>query len=64
MVRIKVSGDGPGSSIQQATAEFVDVEALAAALDVPQRVALAQAQSAAFKAGLHPGAPWPEGSDD
>lgn len=65
-VRIKVSGDGEGSTIQQATAEFVDVEELAEALDCPQRVALAQAQTVAWAAGLHPGAPWPteEAADD
>lgn len=66
-VRIKVSGDGPGSTIQQATAEFVDVEALAAHLGCAQRVALARAQGAAWRAGLHPGAPWPpdgEADDD
>lgn len=57
-VRIKVSGDGTGT-IQQATAEFTDVEALAQALDCPQRVALAAAQSVAWQEGLLPGAPWP-----
>lgn len=57
-VRIKVSGDSTGA-IQQATAEFTDVEALAAALECPQRVALAAAQSVAWQAGLLPGAPWP-----
>lgn len=57
-VRIKVSGDGAGT-IQQATAEFADVERLAGELDCPQRVALATAQGVAWKAGLQPGAPWP-----
>lgn len=58
-VRIKVSGDGPGQPIQQATAEFTDVEELAHHLGVAQRVALAQAQATAWEQGLHPGAPWP-----
>lgn len=58
-VRIKVSGEGEGSKIQQATAEFVDVEKLAEQLDVPQRIALARAQTIAWEHGLHPGAPWP-----
>ncbi|HJE50512.1 MAG TPA: LarC family nickel insertion protein, partial [Tessaracoccus flavescens] len=60
-VRIKISGDGPGSTIQQATAEFSDVEALAQHLQVSQRVALSEAMSAAWQAGLAAGAPWPEG---
>lgn len=59
-VRIKVSGDGPGHPIQQATAEFIDVERLAEHLQVPQRVALSQAQTVAWGTGLYPGAPWPE----
>ncbi|WP_353081917.1 nickel pincer cofactor biosynthesis protein LarC [Tessaracoccus lapidicaptus] len=65
-VRIKVSGDGPGSPIQQATAEFVDVEDLAAHLGCAQRVALTKAQGAAWRDGLYPGAPWPPetGDDD
>lgn len=58
-VRIKVSGGGPGTAIQQATAEFVDIEALATVLGCSQRVALSRAQSVAWQAGLHPGAPWP-----
>ncbi len=60
-VRIKVSGNQTGT-IQQATAEFVDVEELASALACPQRVALAAAQSVAWEAGLQPGAPWPTGT--
>ncbi|MDO5734926.1 MAG: nickel pincer cofactor biosynthesis protein LarC [Propionibacteriaceae bacterium] len=63
-VRIKVAGDGPGTGIRQATAEFVDVEALATALGVPQRVALANAQAAAWAAGLHPGGSWPTEAND
>jgi len=63
-VRIKVSGDGPGRPIQQATAEFVDVQALAEALDVAERVALSRAHAVAWHAGLRPGAPWPEVHDD
>jgi len=62
-VRIKVAGEPDTGVITQATPEFVDVEALAAALDVPQRVALTQAQAAAWDAGLKPGAPWPEVAD-
>lgn len=58
-VRIKVSGEGPGAEIHQATAEFVDVEALSEALGIPQKVALGNAQSAAWAVGLHPEAPWP-----
>lgn len=58
-VRIKISGDGPGKTIQQATAEFADVEKLAERLGVSQRFALAQAQSAAWAQGLRPGEPWP-----
>ncbi|WP_296136492.1 nickel pincer cofactor biosynthesis protein LarC [uncultured Tessaracoccus sp.] len=63
-VRIKVSGDGPGHPIQQATAEFVDVARLAEARGEAQRIALARAQSAAWATGLRPGAPWPEGARD
>ena len=63
-VRIKVSGEPHNDVIQQATAEFVDVEGLAVALDIPQRVALAQAQATAWDAGLRPGAPWPKGCAD
>ncbi|MHA7861462.1 nickel pincer cofactor biosynthesis protein LarC [Tessaracoccus sp. Y36] len=59
-VRIKLSGDGEGSPIQQATAEFVDVQALAEALGVAERVALGRAHAVAWAQGLHPGAPWPE----
>lgn len=59
-VRIKVSGEGSGRTIQQATAEFIDVEQLAEHLGVAQRVALTQAQSVAWAAALYPGAPWPE----
>lgn len=62
-VRIKVSGDGPGTPIQQATAEFADVEKLADLLSAPQRVALARAQITAWDHGLHPGAPWPSDSE-
>lgn len=62
-VRIKISGDGPGSTIQQATAEFADVEALADAVHVPQRVALARAMAVAWREGLYPGAPWPMEAD-
>lgn len=58
-VRIKVSGDGEESTIQQATAEYVDVEELADLLNVPQRIALARAQNIAWENGLYPGAPWP-----
>lgn len=63
-VRIKVSGDGPGTSIHQATAEFVDIEALATSLGCAQRVALTLAQGAAWRAGLYPGAPWPADGED
>ncbi|MDO5678185.1 MAG: nickel pincer cofactor biosynthesis protein LarC [Propionibacteriaceae bacterium] len=63
-VRIKISGDGAGSRIQQATAEFVDVQALAEALGVAERVALARAHAVAWEAELRPGAPWPEVSTD
>lgn len=63
-VRIKVSGDGAGERIQQATAEFADVQALAQALRVPERVALARANAVAWAADLRPGAPWPEGTND
>lgn len=63
-VRIKISGDGPGSAIDQATAEFVDIEALATSLGCAQRVALTRAQGAAWRAGLYPGAPWPADRDD
>ena len=63
-VRIKVAGEPEADAIAQATPEFVDVEALAAALDVPQRVALTRAQAAAWEAGLRPGAPWPEAADE
>ncbi len=59
-VRIKVSGDGEGSPIQQATAEFVDVQGLAQALGVAERVALTMAHAVAWEVGLRPGAPWPE----
>lgn len=59
-VRIKISGDGPGHAIEQATAEFADVETLADELGLPHRVALSQAQTVAWQAGLYPGAPWPE----
>lgn len=58
-VRIKVSGDGPSGIIQQATAEFADVERLASELGVAQYAALAWAQAAAWNADLRPGAPWP-----
>ncbi|MDO5720806.1 MAG: nickel pincer cofactor biosynthesis protein LarC [Actinomycetaceae bacterium] len=63
-VRIKVSGDGPGTPIQQATAEFTDVEQLANRLNSPQRVALARAQVTAWESGLFPGADWPAESDN
>ncbi|MDO5728369.1 MAG: nickel pincer cofactor biosynthesis protein LarC [Actinomycetaceae bacterium] len=63
-VRIKVSGDGPDTPIQQATAEFADVEKLADLLSVPQRVALARAQITAWEHGLHPGALWPRDSEN
>ncbi|MHA6523104.1 nickel pincer cofactor biosynthesis protein LarC [Tessaracoccus sp. G1721] len=63
-VRIKVSGDGPGSAIHQATAEFRDIEELATTLGCAQRVALTRAQGAAWRAGLYPGAPWPDGEED
>ncbi|WP_350257444.1 nickel pincer cofactor biosynthesis protein LarC [Scrofimicrobium sp. R131] len=58
-VRIKISGDGPGATIQQATAEFVDVERVARVLDQPQRIVLARAGVEAWSEGLYPGAPWP-----
>lgn len=58
-VRIKISGEHHNNTIQQATAEFVDVERLATQLRIPQRVALAQAQAAAWDANLRPGACWP-----
>lgn len=63
-VRIKVSGDGPGTHIQQATAEFTDVEQLADRLNTPQRVALARAQVTAWERGLYPGADWPTARDN
>lgn len=63
-VRIKVSGDGVGNRIQQATAEFVDVQALAEVLGVSERVALARAHAVAWEAGLRPDAPWPEAHDE
>lgn len=63
-VRIKISGDGVGNIIQQATAEFTDVQALAEALGVAERVALTQAHAAAWAAGLRPGAPWPQEEED
>lgn len=62
-VRIKVAGDGEGHPIAQATPEFADVEALAATLGAPQRIALARAEAEAWKQGLHPGAPWPREVD-
>lgn len=63
-VRIKISGDGPGSAIHQATAEFRDIEELATILGCAQRVALTRAQGAAWRAGLYPGAPWPDAQED
>lgn len=63
-VRIKVSGNGPGTPIQQATAEFTDVEQLADRLNTPQRVALARAQVTAWEGGLYPGADWPTARDN
>nr|WP_108870757.1 nickel pincer cofactor biosynthesis protein LarC [Tessaracoccus timonensis] len=63
-VRIKVAGKPDAGVITQATPEFVDVETLATALGVPQRVALTRAQAAAWDARLRPGAPWPEAADE
>lgn len=60
-VRVKVAGDG--ATVRTATPEFDDVAAVAAATGAPERVVLAEAQSAAWHAGLRPGADWPEGAD-
>ncbi len=62
LVRIKVSGGGPGTLIKQATPEFVDVEALATDLNCTQRTALDMANAEARRAELYPGAPWPAAS--
>lgn len=63
-VRIKVSGSPDSATIQQATPEFVDIQRLAAQLDVPERVALSQASAVAWHAGLRTGAPWPDNASE
>lgn len=66
-VRVKISsGDimiklgHRNGTIQQATPEFDDVAAIAAATGSPTRVVLSEAVAAAWSAGLRPGLPVPE----
>jgi hypothetical protein len=56
-VRVKVAHDG--TTVRQATPEFDDVAAAAAALGLPERVVLDRARRAAQSSGLEPGAPAP-----